>query len=153
MLGLHPRGHWFKSNRDYYLWVVSSMVEQEAVNFEVIGSSPILPAMEKEVLVIEDKSRIDKITFNHPELMNDKAEDFVREKYQRLISLNNILHDARDKVRSLEEEYKEAEKEWNSIKTMITFTHPSRQKEYFKESYTVGIRGHGNDIIGRTSIV
>ena len=153
MLGLHPRGHRFESYRDYYLWVVSSMVEQEAVNFEVIGSSPILPAMEKEILVIEDKSRIDKITFNHPELMNDKAEDFIREKYQRLISLNNTLHDTRDKVRSLEEEYKEAEKEWNSIKTMITFTHPSRQKEYFKESCSVGIRGHGNDIIGRTSMV
>ena len=28
-------------------WVVSSMVEQEAVNFEVIGSSPILPAKNK----------------------------------------------------------------------------------------------------------
>lgn len=28
----------------FFKWVVSSMVEQEAVNFEVIGSSPILPA-------------------------------------------------------------------------------------------------------------
>ena len=28
-------------------WVVSSMVEQEAVNFEVIGSSPILPAKDQ----------------------------------------------------------------------------------------------------------
>lgn len=34
----------FKSHLDH-LWVVSSMVEQSAVNRKAIGSSPILPAM------------------------------------------------------------------------------------------------------------
>ena len=77
----------------------------------------------------------------------------IREKYNRLHNIKASLSDARLNVRIFEEELKEAEKEWNSIKTMITFTHPSRQQEYFKESCSVGIRGHGNDIIGKTSVM
>ena len=43
-LGPGPQGIARSSRVTPTQWVVSSMVEQEAVNFEVIGSSPILPA-------------------------------------------------------------------------------------------------------------
>ena len=127
------------------------MVEQEAVNFEVIGSSPILPAMEK--LRIEDKSRIDKVIFNYPELMNERASELIKEKYSRMISLSNTLQDKRAEIRSLEEEERKARKEWEEIKSMITYSHPIVEKEYNKEECNFSIRGHGNDIIGRTSVM
>ena len=127
------------------------MVEQEAVNFEVIGSSPILPAMEK--LRIEDKSRIDKVIFNYPELMNERASELIKEKYSRMISLSNTLQDKRVEIRSLEEEERKARKEWEEIKSMITYSHPIVEKEYNKEECNFSIRGHGNDIIGRTSVM
>ena len=129
------------------------MVEQEAVNFEVIGSSPILPAMEKEIIIVEDKSRIERVIFKHPELISSNAESLIKEKYNRLLSIRNSLSDARLNVRIYEEELKEAEKEWDNIKDMFTLIHPSRQKEYYKEKCSFGIRGHGNDIIGRTSMI
>ena len=46
---LHREGHRFNSYRSN-IRVVSSMVEQVAVNHEAIGSSPILPAIKLEEL-------------------------------------------------------------------------------------------------------
>lgn len=109
--------------------------------------------MEKEILIVEDKSRIERVIFKHPELMSSNAESLIREKYNRLLGIRNSLSDARLNVRIYEEELKEAEKEWDSISKMVTLTHPSRQKEYHTEKCSFGIRGHGNDIIGKTSVV
>ena len=109
--------------------------------------------MEKELLIVEDKSRIEKVTFKHPELMSSNAESIIREKYNRLLNIKASLSDARLNVRIYEEELKEAEEEWNSISSMVTLTHPSRQKEYHTEKCSFGIRGHGNDIIGKTSVM
>ena len=85
--------------------------------------------------------------------MSSNAEFLIREKYNRLLGIKASLNESRINTRNLEEELKEAEKEWNSISKMVTLTHPSRQKEYHKEKCSFGIRGHGNDIIGKTSVV
>lgn len=109
--------------------------------------------MEKEIIIVEDKDKIEKVIFNHPELMSDNAESIIREKYNRILNIKASLSDARVNIRNLEEELKEAEKEWDNIKDMFTLIHPSRQKEYYKEKCSFGIRNHGNDIIGKTSVV
>lgn len=106
-----------------------------------------------EKLRIEDKSRIDKITFNHPELMNERASELIKEKYSRMISLSNTLQDKRVEIRSLEEEERKARKEWEEIKSMITYSHPIVEKEYNKGECNFAIKGHGNDIIGRTTVM
>ena len=109
--------------------------------------------MEKEILIVEDKSRIERVIFKHPELMSSNAESLIREKYNRLLGIKASLNESRINIRNLEEELKEAEKEWDSISKMVTLTHPSRPKEYHKEKCSFGIRGHGNDIIGKTSVI
>lgn len=106
-----------------------------------------------EKLRIEDKSRIDKVIFNYPELMNERASELIKEKYSRMISLSNTLQDKRAEIRILEEEERKARKEWEEIKSMITYSHPIVEKEYSKEECNFSIRGHGNDIIGKTSVV
>lgn len=85
--------------------------------------------------------------------MSSNAESLIREKYNRLLGIKASLNESRINIRNLEEELKEAEKEWDSISKMVTLTHPSRPKEYYTEKCSFGIRGHGNDIIGKTSVV
>lgn len=85
--------------------------------------------------------------------MSSNAESLIREKYNRILNIKTSLNDARVNIRNLEEELKEAEKEWDNIKDIFTLIHPSRQKEYHTGKCSFGIRGHGNDIIGKTSVV
>lgn len=107
----------------------------------------------EEVIKVEDKSRIDKVTFLYPDLMHENAEEVVKEKYARLMGIEKSLQEARYKTRSLEEEYKKAQAEWNQIKTAFTYTHPTTEKKVIKETCDMVIKGHGNDIIGRTTVM
>ena len=107
----------------------------------------------EEIIKIEDRSIIDKITFNHPELMSDDAESIIREKYNNLIQLDNRIHLLRDELRTLEDQLKLANKEWNIIKNNFEYTHPIKNKTVVKDICTIAIKGHGNDIIGRTTVI
>lgn len=106
-----------------------------------------------EVIKVEDKTRIDKVTFNNPELMSDNAEDLIKKKYTRLVGIEESLQRARQEVRSLEEKYDKAKEEWNRLKTCFTYTHPTRDKEVLKNHCDMVIKGHGNDIIGKTTVM
>lgn len=106
-----------------------------------------------EKLKVEDKSRIDSVIFIHPELMSSNASELVKEKYSRMINIDKSLQDKRAEIRSLEEEQKKAREEWETIKKMCTYTHPTIEKEYYKGECNFAIKGHGNDIIGRTTVM
>ena len=121
------------------------------VNQKIGGSSPLSPAMEK--LKVEDKSRIDNVVFYHPELMNEEASELVKVKYARMISLSKTLQDKRAEVRSLEEKEKKVKEEWERISKICTYTHPTIEKEYYKGECNFAIKGHGNDIIGKTTVM
>lgn len=137
--------------RNYFIGEKLKWYKLLTVNQKIGGSSPLSPAMEK--LRVEDKSRIDNVIFYHPELMNERASELVKEKYARMISLSKTLQDKRAEVRSLEEEEKKAKEEWETIKKMCTYTHPIIEKEYYKGECNFAIKGHGNDIIGRTTVM
>lgn len=107
----------------------------------------------EEVIKVEDKSRIDKVTFLYPDLMCENAEEVVKERYNRLMNTERSLQEARYKTRSLEEEYKKAQAEWNQIKPMFTYTHPTTEKKVINNTCDMVIKGHGNDIIGKTTIM
>lgn len=107
----------------------------------------------KEIIKVEDKSRIESVTFLMPDLMGSKAVEIVKDRYNRLYNLQQSLYKARYKTRELEEEVKKAQAEWNKIATMITYTHPIKEKVYHKEVCNFAIKGHGNDIIGKTTVM
>lgn len=108
--------------------------------------------MENKIKV-EDKSRIENIIFFHPELMGSNASELVKEKYSRMINIDKTLQEKRAEVRNLEEEQKKAREEWETIKKMCTYTHPIKEKVYHKEVCNFAIKGHGNDIIGKTTVM
>ena len=106
-----------------------------------------------EKLKVEDKSRIENVIFIHPELMSSNASELVKEKYSRMINIDKSLQEKRAEVRNLEEEQRKAKEEWENIKKMCTYTHPIKEKVYHKEVCNFAIKGHGNDIIGKTTVM
>ena len=106
----------------------------------------------EEILKVEDRSKIDKVIFNYPELMSLDAEDTIKKMYMEMTSLDAELQQARVKVRDLENAVKEAKERWHNIQNFFTYTHPTYEKKYIIESCALTIQGHGNDIIGRTTI-
>lgn len=107
----------------------------------------------EELLKVEDRSRIDKVIFNYPELMSSDAEDIIKKMYLEMTSLDTKLQQARAEVRDLENAVKEAKERWHNIQNFFTYTHPTCEKKYITEDCTLVIQGHGNDIIGRTTIM
>lgn len=107
----------------------------------------------EEILKVEDRSKIDKVIFNYPELMSSDAEDIVKKMYVEIISLDTKLQQARAEVRDLENAVKEAKEKWNSMQNLFTYTHPINEKVYVTESCAFAIQGHGNDLIGKTTVM
>lgn len=107
----------------------------------------------EEILKIEDKSKIDKVIFNYPELMSSNAEDTIKKMYMEMVSLDTELQQARAKVRDLESTVREAKEKWRSMQNLFTYTHPINEKVYVTESCTFAIQGHGNDLIGKTTVM
>lgn len=152
MLGLHPRGHRFDSYRDYIIGKKLKRYKLQTVNLKIVGSSPIFPAME-EVIKIEDKSTITNIVFKFPELMGENAESLVKEKYSHLISLQDKLQKARSEVRGLEEEVKIETEKWRLLQDIVSYSHPTSEKIVKSETCGLTIQGHGNEIIGKTTVM
>ena len=152
MLGLHPRGHRFDSYRDYIIGKKLKWYKLQTVNLKIVGSNPIFPAME-ELIKVEDKSTITNIVFKFPELMREGAEDIIKMKYSHLTSLQDKLQEARSNVRSLEEEVKREMEEWRTLQDIVSYSHPTSEKIIKVETCSLTIQGHGNDIIGKTTVM
>lgn len=152
MLGLHPRGHRFDSYRDYIIGKKLKRYKLQTVNLKIVGSSPIFPAME-DIIKVEDRNTINNIVFKFPELMREDAEDTIKMKYSHLISLQDKLQEARSNVRSLEEEVKREMEEWRTLQDIVSYSHPTSEKIVKVETCGLTIQGHGNDIIGKTTVM
>ena len=152
MLGLHPRGHRFDSYRDYIIGKKLKRYKLQTVNLKIVGSNPIFPAME-DIIKVEDRNTITNIVFKFPELMREDAEDTIKMKYSHLMSLQDKLQEARSNVRSLEEEVKKEMEEWRTLQDIVSYSHPTSEKIVKVETCGLTIKGHGNDIIGKTTVM
>ena len=106
-----------------------------------------------ETIKVEDKSTITNIVFKFPELMREGAEEIIKERYSHLISLQDKLQEARSNVRSLEEEVKREMGEWRTLQDIVSYSHPTSEKIVKVETCGLTIQGHGNDIIGKTTVM
>lgn len=110
--------------------------------------------MEKvEIINVENRKEIDKINFIYPELMSSDAEDFIKNFYKELQSKEEELHLYRERCNKLEGELKTLQSKWGEMRKLFTYTHPSKEKVLNINKCTVAIQGHGNDIIGRTTVM
>lgn len=110
--------------------------------------------MEKrEIINVENRGEIDKVNFIYPELMASGAELYIKEFYKEMILKEEELHSSREKCIHLETELKELQNKWGEMKRLFTYTHPTKEKVLNINKCTVAIQGHGNDIIGRTTVM
>lgn len=107
----------------------------------------------EELIKIEDRNRIENIKFKYPELMAEGAEEAIKSIYATLLDTENKLHKTRDLVRSLELKQKELQEKWRELQILFTYSHPAITKTITKETCSLAIKGHGNDIIGRTTVM
>jgi predicted nuclease with TOPRIM domain len=107
----------------------------------------------EDIIKVEDRNTITNIVFKFPELMREDAEEIVKERYSYLTSLQDKLQKARSEVRSLEEEVKRETEEWRTLQDIVSYSHPTSEKIIKVETCGLTIQGHGNDIIGKTTVM
>lgn len=124
--------------------LLAQLAEQEAVNFEVIGSSPILPANLKGELnmkvSVEDRRKIKDVKFLYPNLMSDKAKEDIIDDYNYILELEDNLDKAREHVRSLEGCLKEAREKFNAKSNLFTLEFEEMEVEHVdRTEVTLGV--------------
>jgi hypothetical protein len=104
-----------------------------------------------KIYITQNKNKISKITFKHPTLMHEGAEESIRNKYQNILDTKYLLHQAREAVRSLEEELKTLEKDFSEILNIVDIEFESNKIEENITKSNMVIQNYGNDIIGRST--
>lgn len=119
------------------------MVEQEAVNFEAVGSSPTLPAIKLEEVMlvnVEDRRKIKSVQFKYPQLFNENAELEVKLLHLELLTLEDNLESTRQLVRNMENELKIKKDNFHTLSSMFTLEFETKEVEHVdRVSSTLGI--------------
>lgn len=108
-----------------------------------------------EVLKIEDRTKISKITFKFPELMGnlDRTEQLIKEEYNKILELENTIQKARRELWSMEDKLKESKALFQKKSQLFEIEYEIKEKEYKTEKCSLMLKGHGNDIIGITNVM
>lgn len=88
-----------------------------------------------------DRTKIKRVTFKHPELMDEDAEKIVKLDYIELLDVKEKLYAAREEVRRLEKLYGALETDWNSKKEMFDIEFESTEKEVKTQKSYLTING------------
>ncbi len=90
---------------------------------------------------VEDRTKIKRVTFKHPELMGKDAEKMVKLEYRELLDVKEKLYAAREDVRRLEKKYDALEKSWNAKKELFDIEFESTEKEVKTEKSNMLLNG------------
>lgn len=105
--------------------------------------------MEKtQKLVLTDTRKIEKIHFKYPDLTGPDTENKIKEYYQKLLELKDLLHEYRTKVVELEKEVSRKDQEFREITSNCTIEFATYEKDYRTVTSNLFIAGQGNDILG-----
>lgn len=98
-------------------------------------------------------NEVESVTLLYPEIMNDKAKEVIKSLQETIWNLEDAIYKHYDAIRSLEKEVKQHKEALSKILSIADIKYKTVSKEITINTSTFGIRGHGNDIIGRTSKV
>lgn len=94
-------------------------------------------------MIVEDRSKVKAVHFKYPEMMNENAQEEIKNDYNELLSLEEELYSAREVVRELEKKKKFEEKT-----LLCTLEFETSEKDIVNyESYAL-FKGMGNDTLG-----
>ena len=98
-------------------------------------------------------NEVESVTLLYPEIMNDKAKEIIKSLQETIWNLEDAIYKHYDAIRSLEKEVEQHKEALSKILSIADIKYKTVSKEITINTSTFGIRGHGNDIIGRTSKV
>ena len=108
-----------------------------------------------EILRTEDRTKISKVIFKFPELMGDldKMEQIIKDEYNKIQELKSSISEARKNLWKQEEELEKRKKKFYDKQSLFELQFEIQEKEYQVEKCSIMIKGHGNDIIGKTNVI
>ena len=101
------------------------------------------------ILTITDKSRIKKITCRYPNLFNPSVEEQLKEDYYNLLRIKDNIHFLRERIRDLENQLEESNKEFQEKYSLFDIEFDTYNKEYITEKSGLSFGNLGNDLIGK----
>nr|DAU04168.1 MAG TPA: hypothetical protein [Crassvirales sp.] len=99
-------------------------------------------------MIVEDRTKVKAVHFKYPEMMNEGAQEEIKNDYNELLSLEEELYDAREVVRELEKKLTEKKKKFDEKTSLCTLEFETSEKDIVNyESYAL-LKGMGNDTLG-----
>lgn len=99
-------------------------------------------------MIVEDKTKVKAVHFKYPEMMNENAQEEIKNDYNELLSLEEELYNAREVVRELEKKLTEKKKKFEEKTLLCTLEFETNEKEAVNYESHVLFKGMGNDTLG-----
>jgi hypothetical protein len=100
---------------------------------------------------IIDYKTIKSITSKYPNLTSDNAEEVMSSKHTLIVTLQDEIYRLRELLRRAEDKIEVEKKEFNEMSKMFNIEYATINKKAIQNESSIMIKGHGNDIIGRTN--
>jgi hypothetical protein len=100
---------------------------------------------------IIDYKTIKSITSKYPNLTADNAEKVMLSKHNLIVTLQDEIYRLREILRRAEDKIEIEKKEFNEMSKMFNIEYATINKKAIQNESSIMIKGHGNDIIGRTN--
>lgn len=100
---------------------------------------------------IIDYKTIKSITSKYPNLTSDNAEEVMLSKHNLIVTLQEEIYRLRELLRRAEDKIEVEKKEFNEMSKMFNIEYATINKKAIQNESSIMIKGHGNDIIGRTN--
>lgn len=102
-------------------------------------------------MIVEDRTKVREVHFKYPEMMNEGAQEEIKNDYNELLSLEEELYNAREVVRELEKKLTEKKKKFDEKTLLCTLEFETSEKEVVNYESYVLFKGMGNDTLGHYS--
>lgn len=99
-------------------------------------------------MIVEDRSKVKAVHFKYPEMMNENAQEEIKNDYNELLSLEEELYNAREAVRELEKKLTEKKKKFDEKTLLCTLEFETSEKDIVNYESHVLLKGMGNDTLG-----
>lgn len=103
--------------------------------------------------VIKRINEVESVSLLYPEFMSPEAADSIKDLQEEVWRLEDRIHSYRDAIHTIEKILAEKKEVLQKILNVANIQYKTVSKEITINTSTFGIRGHGNDIIGKTSKV
>lgn len=80
-------------------------------------------------MIVEDRSKVKAVHFKYPEMMNENAQEEIKNDYNELLSLEEELYNAREVVRELEKKLTEKKKKFDEKTLLCTLEFETSEKD------------------------